>query len=816
MADANISFTGTFSNTSPIKANTLASSAIFSTRPDPNAATLRNALRMEMDGKVVTVDYDHFMNRFVPLPPGKRRPRKTKFSAVGLQDVPLKPESAMYPALMEKLNVPWLAPGYRFVETPSKPDTKTSSKLRVDGGMYPAAEAPEEDKSTDWSTMEVFIECKTDDTKGDPFDDTAEDGRSNSSERRSVFGQLLTYSYSMFKEQHRTHLFNVIIFGSHARLSRLDRGGMVVTKKFNYKDEPEKLLEFFWRLARLSAAERGHDASAEPVVDGSEEYRLMRSRADNPRYVGDFAFQEHAREAFKESLQSSRWWKLKVDDESDPTREPKARYFLVGGPHFAASRGIAGRATRGFVAIDLGDPYGPFVYLKDAWRVAHEGIRKEGEVLGYLNREGVQNIPTRVCHGDVLPPSFQSSVSHEHWKEKYSNPEEEEVCTLKVHRHYRLVVEEVCLPMSKFQNGKELVRLIARCIAAHGNAFKKGIMHRDISAGNVLICIRESVDKNGKFLSKREGFLTDWELSKNVEEKPQENGPRQPDRTGTWQFLSANILANPTRSVELQDEMESFFHVLLYFAIRYLPTDCPDVTPLMHDYFDGYTRLGEEYSAGASKSRVMVEGDLAFAQYYLQFLTRLPVKGKPAPPPHPINRRFAKLLALFKAQYALYKLEAKAGHLGSGSDSPRPLTDGLQSYTGDTYDDDDLALISAIEGKPGFAASGDIPDPSVHAKEEHEKVAALLKSHDQMVLLLLKPFGGESNEWRRRTSYDPLKDPKKPKPSKSGKDSQEGVIPVTRMPPPSTHASTSSRKRFTLHNDDPFEDPSPKRSATGR
>ncbi|KAJ2983208.1 hypothetical protein NUW54_g5019 [Trametes sanguinea] len=82
-----------------LTANTLASSATFLTRPDPNAATLRNALRIEMDGKVVIVDYDHFLNHFVPLPPGKRRPRKTKYSAVGFQDVPVKPESAMYPAL---------------------------------------------------------------------------------------------------------------------------------------------------------------------------------------------------------------------------------------------------------------------------------------------------------------------------------------------------------------------------------------------------------------------------------------------------------------------------------------------------------------------------------------------------------------------------------------------------------------------------------------------------------------------------------------------------------------------------------------------
>ncbi|OSD00220.1 hypothetical protein PYCCODRAFT_709014 [Trametes coccinea BRFM310] len=780
-----------------------------------------------MDGKVVIIDYDHFMERFVPPPPGQSKPRKTRYSAIRLQDLPLKPESAMYPDLMEKLNVSWLAPGYRFVETPSKPD-KIASKLRVDGGMYPAADAPEENKNTDWSTIEVFIECKTDDTRGDPFDDTADDGQAYSDERRSVFGQILSYSYSIFKEQHRTHLFNVVIFGSHARISRLDRGGIVATKKFNYKTEPEKLLEFFWRFARLSAAQRGHDVSAVPVTEGSEEYRLMRSRADNPRYVGDFAFQEHARVAFEKSLRGSRWWKLKVDDESDPSSAPKARYFLVGGPHFAATRGIVGRTTRGFVAIDLNDPEGPFVYLKDAWRVAHEGIRKEGEILGYLNREGVHNIPTRICHGDVLPSSFQSSISHELWMEKHSNSEEQ-ACPLKVHRHYRLVVVEVCLPMSDFQNGKELVRLIARCIAAHGSAFKKGIMHRDISAGNVLIHIRESVDEGGQFQSKREGFLTDWELSKDVREKPEGKGPRQPDRTGTWQFLSANVLANPSKGVELQDEMESFFHVLLYYAIRYLPTDCPDITPLMYDYFDGYTRLGEEYSASASKSRVMVEGELVFAsQYYLQFLTRLPVEGQPAPPPHPINRRFVKLLKLFKAQYALYTLEAKAGHTDidppAGTSSALP-TDMFRSSTGDKYDDDDLALVSEIEGQPEFAASRILPDPFRQNRQELEEVAAVLKSHNQMVLLFLKPFTAEGNDWpvedklpdQMRAGYDPLKDLKKPKPSKSGEESQERapLIPI-RIPPRLMVASNSSRKRPTLHDDDTFDNPSPKRSATDR
>ena len=52
-------------------------------------------------------------------------------------------------------------------------------------------------------------------------------------------------------------------------------------------------------------------------------------------------------------------------------------------------------------------------------------------------------------------------------------------------------------------------------------------MHCDISAGNVLIHVRESVE-DGKLVQERVGLLTDWELSKR---KDAPNIARQPDRT---------------------------------------------------------------------------------------------------------------------------------------------------------------------------------------------------------------------------------------------------------------------------------------------
>ena len=64
-------------------------------------------------------------------------------------------------------------------------------------------------------------------------------------------------------------------------------------------------------------------------------------------------------------------------------------------------------------------------------------------------------------------------------------------------------------------------------------------MHRDISAGNVLIHVRESVE-DGKLVQDRVGLLTDWELSQRT------NAPsiaRQPDR------MVSNGNLTPTSSV---------------------------------------------------------------------------------------------------------------------------------------------------------------------------------------------------------------------------------------------------------------------------
>ena len=312
-------------------------------------------------------------------------------------------------------------------------------------------------EAPNWATIELSIECKSNAVSDDPFDDDSEDCQPTSPARRNTLNQVISDAALVFAMQQRTHHFTVIFLGPMARLVRWDRAGVVATRKFDYTAEPEKLERFFWRFIRLSAAQRGHDPSATRILPADPAYQLMQERAEKPMLVGEgdakFEVGNHARLLFRKSIKSTKdWYKVTVGEHN--------RKFLVGAPHFISS-GLSGRGTRGYVAIDCADPYGPFVYLKDAWRVAHDSIEQEGSILAYLNDENtgkVDRIPTLVCHGDV---DDQITDSQNVWRTLHPDATK---CPLKTHRHYRLAVKEVGLSRSKIENAEEVVFFVVNYI----------------------------------------------------------------------------------------------------------------------------------------------------------------------------------------------------------------------------------------------------------------------------------------------------------------------------------------------------------------
>ena len=255
-----------------------------------------------------------------------------------------------------------------------------------------------------------------------------------------------------------------------ARIVRWDRSGVFVTHKFDYTREPLKLARFLWRFAHLTDAQRGRDPTATPVLRADDDYALMCLRRDTPRTVGQHAMQEHARSMFAQTFTNkTQPYRLEVyDEELEATR-----FFLVGEPFFA-SDGLIGRGTRGYVALETTAPEDhegkrvevkdwpnhAFVWLKDSWRIAHEEIEQEGSILRRLNDADVPGVPHLVCHHDV---EGQMTWTQRRWLVQNSDKVPQD-SPLKTRAHYRLVVQEVCLPMHQFENGEDLVYLLARCI----------------------------------------------------------------------------------------------------------------------------------------------------------------------------------------------------------------------------------------------------------------------------------------------------------------------------------------------------------------
>ncbi|KAH9922039.1 hypothetical protein B0H21DRAFT_766469, partial [Amylocystis lapponica] len=516
------------------------------------------------------------------------------------------PEADLQDAVVDIINAKKMCgKDHIAISTQNRADPNDVAKQRPDCGIYRTEHAPS-DHRTNWFTQRLTLEFKRETVSDDPFSDSKADFEEVSEARRTNRGQIIQYASEIFLRQQRCFHFSVVILGTCARLIRWDRSGAIVSEKFDYKVEPRKLAEFLWRFSHSSLEQQGDDITATLVVPGSQDYKDMdkaaMERAEDNAYVRQF---------FAHSLRvdgvECQWprWKMAVYDEtersgddgntsSDQASSGKAvRYFLVGKPHFH-TRGVSGRGTRGYVALDCDTK--EFVYLKDAWRVDLDGIRKEGVVLQELNRNHVRNVPTLCCHGDV---PGQCSVTWRHWEEGQGpNP-------MKKHTHYRLVECEVGRPLKDFSNSALFLKVMLDCLRAHRDAYVIArILHRDISSGNILIVSRFI---KGKWVPC--GLLNDWELSKSLPDGPgYEPKARQPDRTGTWQFMSALALNKPYKPIILQDDLEAFFHVILYYAIRFFRSNCEDVGRFIDAYFHAAEYKDGRDVCGAAKCKAMETG----------------------------------------------------------------------------------------------------------------------------------------------------------------------------------------------------------------
>ncbi|KAI0764251.1 hypothetical protein BD413DRAFT_680539 [Trametes elegans] len=251
------------------------------------------------------------------------------------------------------------------------------------------------------------------------------------------------------------------------------------------------------------------------------------------------------------------------------------------------------------------------------------------------------------------PAKVGSKRTHDEVEDDTPEDPESSSPTLRQLIHYRIVVNEVCLKMSNFRNGEHLVKLIEDCVITHRDAYVHfGLLHRDISAGNMMILPRIE-EQNGRKRVTWRGVLIDWELAKYVPKDDSAQSARQPERTGTWQFMSVTYVVHPERPIQIADELESFLHVLIYHGVRYLRHSLGSrATDFIVTYFDTFLPGPQ----GRQVCSIMKTNAVKMGTIFIDSSEDLQFLNDCGDEEHPLNDFiFKDLLPLFVERYRIEK-----------------------------------------------------------------------------------------------------------------------------------------------------------------
>ena len=123
--------------------------------------------------------------------------------------------------------------------------------------------------------------------------------------------------------------------------------------------------------------------------------------------------------------------------------------------------------------------------------------------------------------------------------------------------------------------------------------------------------------------------------------------------------MSVNLLTHIGKPVEISDELESFFHVLVYYAVRHLRSSCPDIGDWIYHYFERYAGPERMLACGQKSYTVEVSGvlEVRVPQRRLVFHS-------------PMDDALAPVLERLQAHYAVMEYEAAK----AATPPPRPKT----------------------------------------------------------------------------------------------------------------------------------------------
>ncbi|KAE9389413.1 hypothetical protein BT96DRAFT_1025057 [Gymnopus androsaceus JB14] len=299
---------------------------------------------------------------------------------------------------------------------------------------------------------------------------------------RATRGQLTVYINAIQASQHRTRTFAFYVRRKWCRLLCHSRAGTEVTPLIDYTESLD-LQTFFWRFTHASAEHRGVDITFEPVpsIDISSDVQDARLALGTTS----------SKPLFKVLVPEIPEQASSTLSETSSTPPPN-KLFYVSEPFTTNHLFPVGRGPRCFYAYDP---------ISRAVRLNY--TKKKRPIFSAL----LLLVTLTVYFIDAVERQFSLSKT-------LSN----------------------CFGQAR--KALEPVPFNARIAHRHA-CTKAGILHQDISFGNIII------------VGDR-GYLIDWEFGR----WDGEGDSSADERRGTWQFLSIRLLKNPTIYHEIRDDIE--------------------------------------------------------------------------------------------------------------------------------------------------------------------------------------------------------------------------------------------------------------------
>ncbi|RPD69692.1 hypothetical protein L226DRAFT_526400 [Lentinus tigrinus ALCF2SS1-7] len=393
-------------------------------------------------------------------------------------------------------------------------------------------------KSSRWEVISMCIEAKDSESK-DPFP-TLESAKSDV----QTIVRLARNARTLMLVHGFLYSFVLGIYGNTVRIARIDRTVCIVSRPFNLHENIDILKSFFWHFT--------HPIVGSPVVGCDPTIRCLTTAED--AWLQKHLSRTGVRRTSMDVFMTRR---VEVYNDEGGTMVPYFVYQLVDvNPRLMSRSTMVWRAIKDTYEEDQrAEKNVKSCILKDSWRplVRRPEIDFYRRIAGTISDEERWGLPKMVIGGDIGQLELRS------WETCSPNAE-----YLTDERHLKS-------PTTASTAGRTT-------LAGHRLAWEKaGLLHRDISLGNILIVVEPN--KAG-FV----GFLHDFDYSSMTEPAPDDLAPASTsyaprdvdkpelrERTGTRYFMACELLRGGQSGVvhRVYHDLESYYWVLLWLILQH-------------------------------------------------------------------------------------------------------------------------------------------------------------------------------------------------------------------------------------------------------